>query len=161
MIRKAIDYFSVALDWIALACFVGTVLLVVISVALRPLQIATPWSDEGACFLFIWTVFLSAAVALKRNLHIRIDVLLLKISPKLQGGFLCFLNILCLPFCIGLVYGNYQMMQASFHMSSTALGIPMIYYYLPLLIGFAMMIVYLAIFILDFFLEKRSKVEGG
>jgi TRAP-type C4-dicarboxylate transport system permease small subunit len=52
-------------------------------------------------------------------------------------------------------------MQASFHMSSPALGIPMIYYYLPLLIGFAMMIIYLAIFILDFFLEKQSKVEGG
>ncbi len=28
-------------------------------------------------------------------------------------------------------------------------------------IGFAMMIVYLAIFILDFFLEKQSKVEGS
>jgi len=33
--------------------------LVVISVCLRPLHIASPWSDEGACMLFIWTIYLA------------------------------------------------------------------------------------------------------
>ncbi len=84
MFRRAVDRVTVVLEWVSIACFIVTVLLVVVSVCLRPLHIAAPWSDEGACLLFIWTSFLSAAVALKRNLHIRIDVLLLKLPPRMK-----------------------------------------------------------------------------
>jgi TRAP-type C4-dicarboxylate transport system permease small subunit len=161
MFRTAVAKLTWVLEWIAIACFMATVLLVVISVVLRPLQIATPWSDEGACLLFIWTTFLAAAVALKRGQHIRIDFLVLKMPEKAKKTFLWLLDILCLPFCIGLIYGNYLMMEASIHMRSPVIAIPLVYYYLPLFIGFVMMAVYLAIFILDFFLEKQSKVEGG
>jgi TRAP-type C4-dicarboxylate transport system permease small subunit len=161
MFRKAVDALSAALEWIAIGCFTGAVGLVIVAVSLRPLQIASPWSDEGACWLFIWTIFLSAAVALKRNLHIRIDVVLLHLPPKWRGGLLFVLNILCLIFCIGLLYGISQMFQASYHMTSPALEIPMAFYYLPLFIGFAMMVVYLAIFIWDFILGKQTKAEGS
>jgi TRAP-type C4-dicarboxylate transport system permease small subunit len=161
MFRKSIDYLSVALEWIAIACFITTVGLVIASVCLRPLQIAAPWSDEAACWLFIWTSFLSAAVVLKRDLHIRIDVVLLHLPSKWRERLLFFLNILCLLFCIGLLYGICLMIIASYHMNSPALGIPMFLYYLPLLIGFAMMFIYLAIFIWDFIVGKQIKVEGS
>src|SRR5512143_2500085 len=145
MFRRTVDRVTLVLEWVSIACFIATVVLVVVSVGLRPLHIAAPWSDEGACLLFIWTSFLAAAVALRRNQHIRIDVLLLKLSPKAKGGFLCFLDLLCLPFCIGLIYGVYQMMMASFYMRSSVLELPMLTYYLPLLVGFVMMAVYLTI----------------
>jgi C4-dicarboxylate transporter DctQ subunit len=123
------------------------------------LHIAAPWSDEGACLLFIWTSFLAAAVALKRNLHIRIDVLLVKLPAGMKRGFLWFLDLLCLPFCIGLLYGIYRMMEASAYMTSSVLEISMIYYYLPLFVGFFMMAVYLSMSIFGFFLEGGKK--GG
>ena len=159
MFRKAADRVTSVLEWVSIACFIVIVLLVVVSVCLRPLQIAAPWSDEGACFLFIWTSFLSAAVALKRNLHIRIDVLLTKLPPRMKDGFLCFLDLLCLPYCIGLLYGIYRMMEASSYMTSSVLEIPMIFYYVPLFVGFSMMAVYLSLSIFDFFLKKPEK--GG
>lgn len=159
MFRRAVDRLTLVLEWISIACFIVTVLLVVVSVGLRPLHIAAPWSDEGACLLFIWTSFLSAAIALKRNLHIRIDILLLKLPPGMKGGFLWFLDLLCLPFCIGLLYGIYQMMKASAYMTSAVLETPMIYYYLPMFIGFSMMAVYLSLSIVDFFLKSNEK--GG
>jgi TRAP-type C4-dicarboxylate transport system permease small subunit len=157
MFRKAIDRVTVVLEWVAVACFIVTVGLVVVSVVLRPLHIAAPWSDEGACWLFLWTSFLSAAVALKRNLHIRIDVILLKLPPRMKDGYVCFLDLLCLPFCIGLIYGVYQMMEASYYMRSSVLEIPMLTYYLPLFIGFLMMAVYLSMSLFDFFLKKPEK----
>ena len=147
------------LEWISIACFIVTVLLVVASVCLRPLQIAAPWSDEGACLLFIWTSFLSAAVALKRDLHIRIDIILTKLSGTVKRGFLCFLDLLCLPFCIGMLYGIYKMIEASRYMTSSVLEVSMIYYYLPLFLGFSMMAVYLSMSIFDFFLTGSKK--GG
>jgi len=159
MFRKAVERVTGVMEWVAIACFVVTILLVVVSVCLRPLHIAAPWSDEGACFLFIWTSFLSAAIVLKRNLHIRIDILLLKLPAGMKGGFLCFLDLLCLPFCIGLLYGIYQMMKASLYMTSAVLETPMIYYYLPMFVGFFMMAVYLSMSIFDFFLKKTEK--GG
>lgn len=150
---------TLVLEWVSIACFSVTVLLVVVSVGLRPLQIAAPWSDEGACLLFIWTSFLSAAIALKRNLHIRIDVLLVKLPAGMKEGFLWVLDLLCLPFCIGLLYGIYRMMEASLYMTSSVLEISMIFYYLPLFIGFSMMAVYLSLSIFDFFLKRSEK--GG
>ncbi len=158
MFRRAVDRVSWVLSWVANICFIAMVALVVISVCLRPLHIATPWSDEGACWLFIWTVFLSAAIALKRNQHIRIDVVLVKLSVRSQKAFMWFLDLLCLPFCLGLIYGAYQMMVASYHMRSPALEIPLIYYYLPLLIGFFMMAVYLTLSIFDF--ARGGSVDG-
>jgi TRAP-type C4-dicarboxylate transport system permease small subunit len=160
LIRKAVDYLSHAIELAANVCFIGSVGVVVISVILRPLQIASPWADESACLFFIWTVFLSAAVALRRNVHIRIDVLLIRMPAKLKEGLIFFLNILCLIFCIGLLYGAYQMMQAANVMRSPAMELSMTYFYLPLFIGFAMMIVYLAIFIMDFILDKLG-LSGG
>jgi C4-dicarboxylate transporter DctQ subunit len=159
MFRRAVDRVTLVLEWVAIACFVVTVGLVVISVGLRPLHIAAPWSDEGACFLFIWTSFLAAAIAFKRNLHIRIDVILTKLPAGVKEGYVWFLDLLCLPFCIGLLYGICQMMKASLYMTSAVLETPMIYYYLPMLIGFSMMAVYLSLSIFDFFLKKDEK--GG
>jgi len=160
MFRSAVAKVTWVLEWIAIACFIATVLLVVISVALRPLQIATPWSDEGACLLFIWTTFLAAAVALKRGQHIRIDFLILKLPEKAKNTFLWLLDILCLPFCFGLIYGNYLMMEASIHMRSPVIEISLVFYYLPLFIGFVMMAIYLMISIFDFILGKAEKGEG-
>lgn len=152
---------SSVLELIANVCFMGSVLLVVVSVFLRPLQIASPWADEGACFLFIWTVFPAAAIALKRNTHIRIDVMLNRLSPSAKEGLLFYLNILCFVFCLGLLYGAAQMMRAAGVMSSPAMGISMLYFYLPLFLGFAMMSVYLGLMLLDFWRVKRNSHGDG
>jgi TRAP-type C4-dicarboxylate transport system permease small subunit len=159
MFRRAVDRVTLFLEWISIACFIVTVILIVVSVCLRPLHIAAPWSDEGACLLFIWTSFLSAAVALKRDLHIRIDIIIARLSGRVKRGFLCFLDLLCLPFCIGMLYGIYQMMEASRYMTSSVLEVSMVYYYLPLFLGFSMMAVYLSMSIFDFFLNGSKK--GG
>jgi TRAP-type C4-dicarboxylate transport system permease small subunit len=149
------------IEVIANVCFMGSVVLVVVSVFLRPLQIASPWADEGACFLFIWTVFLAAAIALKRNTHIRIDVMLTRLSPSFKDRLLFFLNILCIVFCLGLVYGAYQMLRVGGLMQSPSMEISMFYFYLPLFLGFVMMVVYLFLMIVDFLGGRKAEGEDG
>ncbi len=161
MFKKLIDYLSYGIELVANVCFLGSVFLVVVSVFLRPLQIASPWADEGACFLFIWTVFLAAAIALKRNAHIRIDVMLTRFSPSFKDRMLFFLNVLCILFCLGLVYGAIQMLRVGGVMRSPAMEISMFYFYLPLLIGFAMMVVYLFLMIVDFLGGRGAEGEKG
>jgi TRAP-type C4-dicarboxylate transport system permease small subunit len=156
-----VEYLSNVFELVANVCFMASVLLVVVSVFLRPLEVPSPWADEGASFLFVWTVFLAAAIALKRNVHIRIDVLLLRLPLRVKEGLLFLLNILCLAFCIGLSYGAYQMIRAAAVMQSPAMEISMFYFYLPLLLGFAMMVVYLFLMILDFLQGRRTAAGGG
>jgi TRAP-type C4-dicarboxylate transport system permease small subunit len=160
MFKKIIDILSNAIELVANIAFAGSVLLVVMAVALTALKVPTPWADEGACFLYIWTVFLAAAIALRKNTHIRIDVLLNRVPPRMQGGYLFFLNILCLVFCLGLLYGIYQMLEVAAVMRSPAMEISMVYYYLPLFIGFVMMAVYLTQMI-GGFLKDRPNPGGG
>ncbi len=156
MFRKAIEKISGVMEWVAVVCFIATVVLVVISAGLRPLQIAAPWSDEGACWLYIWTVYLAAALALKRNTHIRIDVVLTKLPPRAKAIFLWVLDLFCLPFCIGIIYGVYQMMFSAWYMRSPTLEISLTFFYLPLFIGFVMMAIYLMMSLVDFFLAKTG-----
>jgi len=160
MVKKIIDYLGYAVELVANVAFAGSVFLVVMSVVLTALKIPTPWADEGACFLYIWTVFLAAAVALRKNTHIRIDVLLNRVPPRMQGGYLLFLNILCLVFCLGILYGICQMLEMAAVMRSPAMEISMFYYYLPLFIGFVMMVVYLTQMIGGFF-KGRPGPGGG
>ncbi len=154
MFRKSIEKISEVMEWVAILCFIATVLLVVISAGLRPLQIAAPWSDEGACWLYIWTVYFAAALALKRNTHIRIDVVLTKLPPRAKAIFLWVLDLFCLPFCIGIIYGVYQMMFSAWYMRSPTLEISLTFFYLPIFLGFVMMVIYLLISLIDFFLAK-------
>ncbi len=160
MVKKIIDYLSYGIELLANVAFAGSVLLVVMSVALTALKVPTPWADEGACFLYIWTVFLAAAIALKNNTHIRIDVLSNRVPPRMQGGYLFFLNLLCLVFCLGILYGIYQILEMATVMRSPAMEISMFYYYLPLFIGFLMMVVYLIQMIGGFF-KGRPGTGGG
>src|SRR4030042_1992938 len=109
MFRRVVDRVTLVLEWVSIACFSVTVLLVV--------------------------------------------------GAGMKEGFLWVLDLLCLPFCIGLLYGIYRMMEASLYMTSSVLEISMIFYYLPLFIGFSMLAVYLSLPLFDFFLKRSEK--GG
>ena len=109
----------------------------------------------------IWTVFLAAAVALRRDVHIRIDVLLIRLPQGFKEVLLFVLDVFCLVFCVGLLYGVYQIIRAISYMRSPAMELPLIYFYLPLFIGFMLMIIYLAVNILDFIQSRAGESGGG
>jgi len=96
------------------------------------------WTDETARYAFIWMVFIGAAVAVKKNTHIRVDLLELAIkNEKLKEGlrfvnwliFLAFstmATIIGISLCIGLF---------NFPYSSPALELNMFWVFLSLPVG--------------------------
>lgn len=156
-----LGFVSMIVEVVAGVAFMSSVGLVVVSVVLRVFKVASPWADEGACWLFIWTVFLAAAVALRRDVHIRIDVLLIRLPQGFKEVLLFVLDVFCLVFCVGLLYGVYQIIRAISYMRSPAMELPLIYFYLPLFIGFMLMIIYLAVNILDFIQSRAGESGGG
>lgn len=92
--------------------FVAGVFLVAIMVLIfgsgvaRSLGAPLGWSMDMATFLFAWTAFFSADVALRGNRHIRVEALVERLPPKLQGAVAVFNYAVILVFLVFLIrYG--------------------------------------------------------
>jgi len=90
--------------------------------------------------------------------HVRIDMLILRLR-KGRGRVSSSSSTSLPALCLGLLYGVYQMMQASVHMSSPGDGIPTPFIYLPMFIGFAMMSIYLGSS--SWIISGRDPGKGG
>ena len=93
------------------------------------------WSTETATFAQIWMVLLAAGIAMRRNLHVGVDVLVEALPRQLQRLFLIITLILCLWFLWVAIQGSFQLIKVGFIQTSPALSIPMWLPYLSLPVG--------------------------
>lgn len=73
-----------AIEFAAVLLVVAFTLLILADVVCRyVLHVAIPWVSELSVFLFQWTVFLGAILALRRGLHFGVGLVLAKAWPRL------------------------------------------------------------------------------
>lgn len=71
-------------EFAAVLLVVGFTLLILADVVCRyVLHVAIPWVSELSVFLFQWTVFLGAILALRRGLHFGVGLVLARAWPRL------------------------------------------------------------------------------
>lgn len=88
---------------VLLLIFTGVVIFQVL--ARNYILISVPWTDEVALILFVWSVFLGAAVALRKRMHYIVD--LFPPSWKRTNSFLDLLSsFLVLGVVLVLTYGG-------------------------------------------------------
>jgi TRAP-type C4-dicarboxylate transport system permease small subunit len=93
------------------------------------------FAEELARFLFIWMVFLGAAIIIKTNGHISVDLLPLKLKGKPAGRYLdAFIQLCGFLFLAILFSGGVTLTRVMNVYSSPALGIPIgcVYWVVPL-----------------------------
>jgi TRAP-type C4-dicarboxylate transport system permease small subunit len=95
-----------------------------------PLQ----WSEELARFLMLWGSFLAINVALRKNQHIRIDIILKKMPPFLHGVVGLLIDVLSGCFLIILAIKGYDMATGSF-MKAMSMDFSMFWILLSVPIG--------------------------
>lgn len=114
------------------------------------------WSTEVLKFLFIWVNFLGAALGVRRGSHIGVQLLYNVISSRKIKVFMSFLEV---SFTIGallvlsivallLIARIYALGQVTPY-----LGLPYIFWYLAIPVGYCLMIVFLA--------ENIRDIKGG
>jgi TRAP-type C4-dicarboxylate transport system permease small subunit len=105
---KLCDRTQKLLTFLAGALFTGVFVITVLNIVLRNMAgIAWLWIPGASRLLFIWTVFLGAAVLYYHNDHLLMDFFVAKISTKnkrrldlvIHGLFLVFLVLL-------MIYGT-------------------------------------------------------
>lgn len=105
-LRKLNDFLCFVLTKICLVMVLLFTCVVIFQVLARNyILVSVPWTDEVALILFVWSVFLGAAVALRKRMHYIVD--LFPPSCKKTNSFLDLLSsFLVLGVVLVLLYGG-------------------------------------------------------
>ena len=90
--------------------------------------IPSSFTDELARYLLIWIGILGAAYAAGRRIHVAIDILPSRLSPRSQAKLLVFVNVVIIIFALTvLVIGGSRLVYITFllQQNSPALQIPL------------------------------------
>ena len=122
-VSRMIDFFmAISLGIMAILVFLNVVLRYVFSSGIT-------WSVELSQILFMVLVFLGAIQAFKENSHIKVDVLISKVSPVWQKILAICSNVIILIVIIIVFQGSLQLVKENNVMTTPILGIPQSYVY--------------------------------
>ena len=143
MIRRLDDALARAEDWLLIAATAVIAVLVGLGVVMRyvfndPLT----WSEEFVVTLFVWSVMLGIPAALRSNMHIRIDALVLRLSPRgrrAAGVIACASGAAITAFAI---YAGVSHAAGVWSSLTPMLGFSMGWIFVSLPIGFALLLLH-------------------
>ncbi|KOF14376.1 membrane protein [Ensifer adhaerens] len=128
-----------ALAVVLLAAIVGMLIAGVVSRYFFNQPIV--WIDEAASIAFLWLAMLGTAIAVDRNEHLRLTVLLSRLNERRQGMAETFGLVLTGTFLVVLLPFAYEYAIGEMEITSSALNIPVGYRVAALAIGLALMLV--------------------
>ena len=119
------------------------------------------WTEEVARYMFIYVVFLAAAVAFGSKAHISVDILYMKVK-KTYRKLLCVISALCVSLIGGLfLVEGLTLVQKTMVQASPGLGIKMGYVYIILPVAGALMILNIWAYTIDYLRGKIMDNERG
>ena len=101
-----------AVEAVATAAFIVMFLAALAQVLFRyVLQLPVPWTEELARTLFTWSMLFGIAVAIRRDEHIRVEVLTGRLGPRARAALLLLFHFLVLALLASLARGTAAMLQ--------------------------------------------------
>jgi TRAP-type C4-dicarboxylate transport system permease small subunit len=130
-----------AVELVALVAFSAMLILVVSQVMFRyVLRISVPWTEEAARWFYAWQIFLGSAVAMREGLHLRVTVLLDRITGKPRVVLDFLTALMGLAFFAGIIWGSLLMIRAVYPVEAGSFPVSTSYLYLAIPLGlFAML----------------------
>ena len=140
-------------------------ILLFIEVVCRSSGVPTSWIPEVSVYLFAGAMLLGAAYTLMRERHVRVDLLVDRLSPRTQDMFYFVTSLGGAAFC-GLIayYGWYDLLEVieTGETTATTLRVPLWLTDMPLFVGFVLLTLQFLIFAGDRVvrLQQGSPLEG-
>lgn len=100
------------------------------------------WAEDVATFLFIWSVFLGAAVGLKDLRHIRIETFLGRLPARAASLVHALLYLIVLLCCVAIAYYALGVMETESRSMTISLPVNVArhwFYSVPLFVGLVSM----------------------
>lgn len=130
------EHFEESLLFIISSIMVSVIFL---QVVMRTMGNSLSWSEELGRYCFIWLVYIGISYGVKKQRHLKVDVVMMLLKQKGRIVMNIFSNLLFLAFCILAVYygTDIAMKLLNYGQKSPALQIPMgiVYMAAPLGLG--------------------------
>jgi len=98
------------------------------------------WSEELARYLFVYLVFLGAAMALARQRHIQVSVVVERLPPSLRRAVAVAGELLLLGFVGTVLWQSLRLMRLVWTVPTAALLVPWSFVYLGISLGMGAML---------------------
>jgi len=100
------------------------------------------WSEESARYIFVWSIYISAALAVKRREHIRVEVGIMIFKGKARKVANLVGDLIFMLFSFVLLKdGLFLVQKLGQHVQySPALGVPMDFVYIIIPLGYGLML---------------------
>ncbi|MDD7972358.1 TRAP transporter small permease [Roseinatronobacter alkalisoli] len=136
------------------AVFIATIFYQVL--ARNWLVISVGWTDEIALMCFVWSVFLGAAVALRRRVHYVVEILP-DTWVNSTNALRLFGALACIPVIYVLVFNGYILTGMGWRRASVALRLPLAWIFMSIPVaGVAM-----ALFSVEVILDDIRRFRSG
>ena len=80
---------------------------------------------ETATYAKIWMILLASGIAMRKNMHVGVDILLRKLSVKNQKIVITASTIIIMVFLIMVLKGSVQLIMVGAQSTSPAISVPM------------------------------------
>ena len=143
ILNVGLDKINIVLVHISMALIALIIIFETAEIILRKtFSISIPGIIESSEYAIVFITFLSAAWVLRIKGHVRIDIVLLNIPPKVQKIMNIGTSLFSAVLCAFLAIWTYWVIEdmAMRHITSVnSLSIPMMPLYIPVLIGYTLL----------------------
>ncbi len=98
------------------------------------------WSEELARYLFIWLVFLSAAIVLRQDRHIQVTAFVDMLPVSIRRAIIILGDLLMLGFVLVVFVESIRLANMVWTVLTAAMEIPWTLVYLGILLGMGVML---------------------
>ena len=155
---KIYDWLKKVEEICLIICICAVVFLMALQVVTRYLVVLpAPWSAELGTFSMVWMVFLGAAVAARKNRHVRVESIFSRFPETLQHFIQAGILLTILAILTILVYFGFIRAQMSYASILPATRIPMTYIMIAVPVACVLMIIH---YLVTLYQHIRSKPGG-
>lgn len=147
-VKRWAVFFEFLDNMVKVACMIilGAMAFVIFIQVFGRFFLPTPfcWTEELARYLMVWGAFIGASSMVKTWEHIYVDIFIEKFSPAFKKFFYLLIKLIILAFMIYITYLTMKFLPlVGIYQTTPALGIPMFWAHLGMIIGFILILVQL------------------
>ena len=142
---KSVYRINKILEYLILSLLISITTLVFAQVILRMVASSIIWAEELSRYLFIWLIFLSTALGIKRKAHLSMDMILETFHGRIRLVLNLAVSTMVSFFFVILGYYTLQVFGIWTDKTSPVLGLSMAYVFLSLPVSTALILLNLAV----------------
>jgi TRAP-type C4-dicarboxylate transport system permease small subunit len=142
---SGIERVLLSMDWLLDKLTVTLLLLLNLVVGLQVfsryvLNHSLSWSEELARYMFIWLVFTSAAIVLRKDRHIQVTAFVDKLPVRVRQAIIFLGDCLMLAFAGLVLFEGLRLAAMVWTVLTAAMEIPWTLVYIGIILGMAAMV---------------------